>query len=175
MKPNLLPVPATARHRDTPDPTMSDQKPKIVAQGGCQCGAVRYSVERFGRSALCHCRMCQKAFGGFFGPLVEAYGVQWTGETPSYFSSSQRNRRGFCAKCGTPLSYEFDGGIEIAIGSLDDPEQAPPTFQVNVAYRCSFFPSLCALPVEDEENRRKNEAWNAGVVSNQHPDRDHTE
>lgn len=153
---------------------MSDQKPTIVAQGGCQCGAVRYSIERFGRSALCHCRMCQKAFGGLFGPLVEAYGVVWTG-MPSYFASSQNNRRGFCAKCGTPLSYEFDGGIEIAIGSLDDPEQAPPTFQVNVASQCSFFGSLSTLPPEDEANRLKNEAWNAGVVSNQHPDCDQSE
>ena len=39
--------------------------------GGCQCGAVRYSLRaaRLG-SRICHCRMCQKAFGGFFGPLV---------------------------------------------------------------------------------------------------------
>lgn len=116
--------------------------------------------------------MCQKAFGGFFGPLVEAEGVVWTKAKPSYFASSQHNRRGFCAKCGTPLSYEFDGGIEIAIGSLDDPEQAPPTLQVNVASQCSFFGILSDLPVEDEENRRKNEAWNAGVVSNQHRDHD---
>lgn len=145
---------------------------QVNQTGGCQCGAVRYSVERFGRSALCHCRMCQKAFGGFFGPLVEAEGVIWTCSPPSYFASSQSNRRGFCAKCGTPLSYEFDGGIEIAIGSLDDPEQAAPSLQVNVASQCSFFSSLADLPNEDEDNRRKNEAWNAGVVSNQHPDHD---
>lgn len=149
---------------------MQEPERENAAKGGCQCGAVRYSVTRFGRSALCHCRMCQKAFGGFFGPLVEAEGVVWTREIPSYFASSQHNRRGFCGKCGTPLSYEFDGGIEIAIGSLDNPELAPPTFQVNVASQCSFFSSLSTLPPEDEANRRKNEAWNAGVVSNQHGD-----
>ncbi len=46
--------------------------------GGCQCGAVRFRAERLGRASICHCRMCQKAFGGFFGPLVTAYGVEWT-------------------------------------------------------------------------------------------------
>lgn len=151
---------------------MTERKTPVAQNGGCQCGAVRYSVERFGRSALCHCRMCQKAFGGFFGPLVEAHGVVWTGDAPAYFASSQRNRRGFCAKCGTPLSYEFDGGAEIAIGSLDDPTQAAPTLQVNVASQCGFFGGLSSLPVEDDANRRKNEAWNAGVVSNQFRDHD---
>ncbi len=33
--------------------------------GGCQCGAVRFSVGRLGRASVCHCRMCQKAFGSF--------------------------------------------------------------------------------------------------------------
>ncbi len=33
--------------------------------GGCQCGAVRFAVGRLGRASICHCRMCQKAFGGF--------------------------------------------------------------------------------------------------------------
>jgi hypothetical protein len=57
---------------------------------------------------------------------------------------------------------------------LDDPELAPPTFQVNVVSQCSFFSALSSLPPEDDANRRKNEAWNAGVVSNQHPDRKNT-
>ena len=39
-----------------------------VHEGGCQCGAVRFSVGRLGRGSICHCRMCQKAFGSFFGP-----------------------------------------------------------------------------------------------------------
>jgi energy-converting hydrogenase Eha subunit B len=34
---------------------------------------VRFHVEGpLGDASICHCRMCQKAFGGFFGPLVLA-------------------------------------------------------------------------------------------------------
>lgn len=116
--------------------------------------------------------MCQKAFGGFFGPLVEAHGVQWTKGQRATYASSATNWRGFCSQCGTPLSYEFESGIEIAIGSLDNPEQAKPTLQVNVPSRCSFYEELSTLPEEDDQRRAKNEAWNAGVVSNQHPDHD---
>ena len=45
--------------------------------GGCQCGAVRFHVARLGRPSICHCRMCQKAFGGFFGQLGEGRKASW--------------------------------------------------------------------------------------------------
>ena len=39
--------------------------------GGCQCGAVRYALhETPSGPHICHCRMCQKAFGSFFAPLT---------------------------------------------------------------------------------------------------------
>ena len=39
--------------------------------GGCQCGAVRYALlEPPSNPHICHCRMCQKAFGSFFAPLA---------------------------------------------------------------------------------------------------------
>ena len=68
--------------------------------GGCQCGAVRYRCEALGRASICHCRMCQKAFGAFYGPLVTSIGLQWTRGEPSHFKSSNKVRRGFCAACG---------------------------------------------------------------------------
>ena len=101
--------------------------------GGCQCGAVRFACEALGRASICHCRMCQKAFGGFYGPLVTARGLTWTRGAPGWFNSSNKVRRGFCAACGTPLAYDWGGDMEIAIGALDNPELAPPAIQVNPA------------------------------------------
>ena len=79
----------------------------VIYTGGCQCGAVRFRIRgELGRPSICHCRMCQKAFGSFFGPLVSANGLRWTRGEPKRFASSNLIRRGFCADCGTPLTYE---------------------------------------------------------------------
>ena len=47
--------------------------------GGCQCGAVRFHVEgALGDASVCHCRMCQKASGNFYLPLVSVRGAKLT-------------------------------------------------------------------------------------------------
>ncbi|WP_171208117.1 MULTISPECIES: GFA family protein [unclassified Ruegeria] len=142
------------------------------ATGGCQCGAVRYSIGRLGKASICHCRMCQKAFGSFFAPLVEAYDVSWTRGERSIFHSSTTNWRGFCDKCGTPLTYEFNGGLEIAIGTFDDPDRASPVVQVNAKYKRHCFDSLADLPEKPPDQQEADEVWNESVRSNQHPDHD---
>ncbi len=140
--------------------------------GGCQCGAVRFSIGRLGKASICHCRMCQKAFGNYFAPLVEAYDVTWTRGARSVFHSSDTNWRGFCSACGTPLTYEFEGHLEIAIGALDNPDAAPPIVQVNARYRRACMPGLAQLPEKPPEDQAADEVWNAKVTSHQHPDHD---
>jgi hypothetical protein len=139
--------------------------------GGCQCGAVRFHVDRVKRSAICHCRMCQKAFGNYFAPLVMVDGVEWTRGTPAFFRSSNRAQRGFCASCGTPLCYlDDDGSIELAGGAFDDPDAVPPTMQYNVGDRLRLFDTLSAVP--PLANVAAQVAANARVLGYQHPDRD---
>ncbi|HQZ12136.1 MAG TPA: GFA family protein [Devosia sp.] len=145
--------------------------PREVHTGGCQCGAVRFQVKLLGRASICHCRMCQKAFGGFFGPLVTAHDATWTRGEPKWFQSSNRARRAFCGECGTPLAYETKYGLELAIGAFDDPTVAAPALQVNLHDRLPFFHDLTSLP----ERTEVTDEWRdfmAGIHSNQHPDHD---
>lgn len=144
-------------------------KTKNITVGGCQCGAVRYKIASLGRSSVCHCRMCQRAFGAFYAPLVIANGLEWTSGTRRLFASSNVSQRGFCGDCGTPLSLENfdDNQIEIATGTLDEPELAPPTLQINHRYACSFTDGIGELPEPDENMVADNDAWNAKVVSYQ--------
>ncbi|MBC8037704.1 MAG: GFA family protein, partial [Rhizobiales bacterium] len=53
--------------------------------GGCQCGQVRYAISGpFENPHICHCRMCQKAFGNYFAALVGAKKTdfKWTRGKP---------------------------------------------------------------------------------------------
>jgi hypothetical protein len=149
---------------------MPPSKSREAQTGGCQCGAVRFRVRLLGRGSICHCRMCQKAFGGFFGPLVTAHDAVWTRGQPKWFQSSNSARRGFCADCGTPLAYETKFGLELAIGAFDDPEVAAPRIQVNPHDKVSFVDGLSRLPWRENDADWRD--FMAGIHSNQHPDHD---
>jgi hypothetical protein len=140
--------------------------------GGCQCGAVRFRAGDVGRASLCHCRMCQKAFGGFYGPLVTALGLEWTRGSPKHFASSNQVRRGFCADCGTPLTYEYEGGIDLAIGAFDEPERVAPIIQLNPRDKLAFVDGIPALPTRPPGENAETEAFFTTIVSHQHPDHD---
>lgn len=108
--------------------------------GGCQCGAVRFTAERLGRSNFCHCRMCQRATGNAFAPLVTAHGLTWAG-TPARFASSDVAERLFCARCGTPVGAQWQGAetYEVMLGALDDPAAANPEFHYGIESRVPWL------------------------------------
>lgn len=118
--------------------------------GGCQCGAVRYSAEIANHDGyLCHCKMCQRATGGvaaaFHGLPKSA--VTWTRE-PDRYRSSPIAQRGFCAACGTPLTYEGDGsdGMDLTVGSFDDPSRFHPVSHAGIESRNGAWMELHGLP-----------------------------
>ena len=127
---------------------------KVVARtisGGCQCGAVRFEVlSEPVRAGLCHCRMCQRATGGVFAPLLEVRSsdISWSGAEPAFFASSNIAERGFCPSCGTPLCYRTIEGdkTELMAGALDDPEQAAPTFHYAIESKVGWVDGIHGLP-----------------------------
>jgi hypothetical protein len=149
---------------------------KEAHSGGCQCGAVRYRIEGpFGRACICHCRMCQKAFGSWGAALVlvPITAVTWTRGTAAEFRSSDAVARGFCASCGTPLYMLEQGWTEydLAIGTLDEPGAAPPTEQVGLESKLPWFDTLPTLPGHTTQEDRAPEEL-AKLRSRQHPDHD---
>ena len=149
-----------------------------VLTGGCQCGAVRYRVEGNPEAPhLCHCRMCQKASGNYFMPLAFAPGSTLTltrGE-PSWFHSSAPVRRGFCARCGTPLFFDTlqSDGLAFTLGSLDDPAALPPLTNDGMAARVPFFHRLPELPgTEVARDDLPGGLASIAASNRQHPDHD---
>ncbi|MBX4858543.1 GFA family protein [Rhizobium sophorae] len=143
-----------------------------IKTGGCQCGAVRFRISgKLGRPSICHCRMCQKQFGGFFSALVTApeEGMEWTRGEPSYFQSSVNIERGFCSNCGTPMTYRHPGGLELAIGTFDDRSDLAPQIQVNYEARLPWVEEIFKAPaLKDQDFYARQEA----IISFQHPDHD---
>jgi len=144
--------------------------------GGCQCGTVRYRFSGAPTAAeICHCRMCQKAFGNWGAAFIEVplTRFEWTGEQPATFRSSPPVQRGFCEKCGTPMFMLEDGDtfIDVAAGTLDDPSGLAFTRQIGVESRHPWFKTLHTLPEFRIDETRPAEEL-ARLTSNQHKDAD---
>lgn len=132
--------------------------------GGCQCGRVRYRAQVEDLDAyLCHCRMCQRATGGFAAALkqVKRAAVSWERE-PDRYRSSPIAQRGFCEACGTPLTYEGDGsdGMDLTVGSFDAPGLLTPVEHTGVESMHEVWLDTSALPrSRTDENEKITRKW----------------
>ena len=121
-------------------------------EGGCHCGAARYSVSGVPQHvSVCHCSDCRKSAGA---PFVSWAAFQQTefmisGAISAYNSSGSAIRY-FCAKCGTGLYYVnqdvLPGLVDIQTCTLDDPELLPPQLHVQHAEHVHWTQALEGLP-----------------------------
>ena len=152
----------------------------MTTTGGCQCGAVRYAFDRpIELPHICHWRMCQKASGNYFMPLggVRRSDLRFTRGEPAWFQSSGPVRRGFCRECGTPLLFDTEGyeGINITLGSLDDPAATWPEDQFGTEARMPWFHELPGLPGRETEEDMEQDGARIDAIratNRQHPDHD---
>ena len=134
--------------------------------GGCQCGRVRYTAQVADNEAyLCHCRMCQKATGGFAAAFVHVKraDVAWQ-HAPDWYDSSPIAHRPFCAQCGTPLGFAFrDGdGMDLTLGSFDDPSGFVPTTHAGAESMHEAWIDTHALPRQrTDETESVVSRWHA--------------
>ena len=70
--------------------------------------------------------------------------VTVTGETRDY------NGRCFCPRCGSPVFTRSADEVEVNVGSLDQPDQFKPTYELWTIRRESWLP---ALPVAHHYER----------------------
>ena len=100
--------------------------------GRCLCGGLRYrALGPWRHLCHCHCESCRRAAG--------APSVAWGTVERAHFSllqgqlrivrSSPPVERGFCADCGTTISYahaERAGDLDLSLASLEDPSALAP-------------------------------------------------
>lgn len=120
--------------------------------GHCLCGNVQF--EASGKPlwvAHCHCNSCRRSTGA---PVTTFVGfgkdqVTYTRGERTFYESSPGVRRGFCARCGTPMTYEADRcptESHLYLSTLDEPGRYLPQLHVFAAERVPWLELHDALP-----------------------------
>ncbi|WP_310620868.1 GFA family protein [Flexibacterium corallicola] len=105
--------------------------------GGCLCGKVR--LEAFGapdRVGVCHCLDCRKHHGAvFYAAAVYPEGaVSIKGELGEF------KGRFFCPTCGSSVYARSGDEVEVHLGTLDEPSQLSPTYELWTTRREKWLP-----------------------------------
>lgn len=122
---------------------MPDQ-PDYPLEGGCTCGAVRYSLTTAPLFVhCCHCRWCQRETGSAFvlNALIEADGINLLRgasevvDTPSESGKGQKITR--CPSCRIAVWSTYAGAGDkirfLRVGTLDEPDRLPPDIHIFTA------------------------------------------
>ena len=123
--------------------------------GGCLCGGVRYTAAAApGWVNHCHCRDCQQQTGAAMATWVTFVTADVTFTAPpTIYPSSATAERGFCATCGSTLTWQAVGGrnrIDLAAGTLDDPSLLEPREHLFWARHLAWLEVTDPLPRHDE-------------------------
>jgi len=120
--------------------------------GRCLCGSVVFQYQGEPNWTVhCHCESCRRATSS---PITTWISVPrsafaFTKGSPRYFASSSGVRRGFCATCGSPLTYESErvpDEVHLYAASLSDPTHVVPSRHVHAEEQLPWFEVLDDLP-----------------------------
>lgn len=123
--------------------------------GRCNCGAVHFTLAQQPTEATaCHCRLCRRQSGHYFaGANVPKAAVVLGGaEHLSWYTSSQKVRRGFCSRCGCWLFWEpvFRDWTSVALGCLDSTDGLQLERHIFCAHKGSYYTLADGLPQNPE-------------------------
>jgi hypothetical protein len=123
-----------------------------MLRGGCFCGAIRYQAAGTPfNETNCHCSICRRTSGAPFVAwfTVKRSEFRFIAGEPAMLASTPVGLRRFCARCGTPLTFEhrnFPDEIDVTVGSLDDPEAVPPKDHTRTSSRLRWARTPDGLP-----------------------------
>ncbi len=117
----------------------------------CLCNSVRFEIhEAPTEPTACHCAQCRKQTGHFLASAnVKKSAIQFlAAETLSWFQSSEKVKRGFCAKCGSTLFWEpvFRDWTSVALGCIEGPTGLSLERHIFVAEKGDYYALADGLP-----------------------------
>lgn len=121
------------------------------------CGAVRIEVTGDLKPPdACHCTQCRKWSGHIgVGTDVPRGACKITGEdNVTWYQSSEKVRRGFCATCGCslffdPIDREKHDWIGVSMGAFDEPTNTHIDIHIFVAEKGDYYEINDGVPQAD--------------------------
>jgi hypothetical protein len=119
--------------------------------GGCLCGAIRYEIAGPLRPVVCcHCEQCRKSSGHFVAASACQPGdITFISDgSLSWYRSSRKAQRGFCATCGSSLFWrpEHERYVSIMAGTLDRPTGLQTACHIYVESASDYYAISDGLP-----------------------------
>ena len=120
--------------------------------GGCRCGAVRYEAQGTASYlCYCHCVSCRRSAGAAFvaWATFAQQSVRITRGALALHRSSPGVLRGFCAACGTSLTFQKESRrheLDVTLASLDEPAALAPQVHVWVEDKLPWVVIADGLP-----------------------------
>jgi hypothetical protein len=123
--------------------------------GSCLCGSVSFTVSgKIGPPDACHCSNCRKLSGHFFasGNVPRASLAVTGADNVTWYQSSAKVRRAFCARCGSSLFWDPSGydWIAIAMGAFDAPTNTHLDRHIFVSEKGDYYEIADGLPQNDK-------------------------
>jgi len=124
-------------------------------KGSCLCGAVRFEVSgELKPPDACHCTQCRKHSGHYFASTdvprsaLTVHGA----EHITWFQSSEKIRRGFCAICGSSLFWDptHRDWTSVAMGAFEAPTGTHIEQHIFVASKGDYYAITDDLPQREQ-------------------------
>ena len=136
------------------------------AEGGCDCGAVRYRMESAPLFVhCCHCRWCQRESGASFAlnAMIEADRVVHLGQDPELVHTPSESGRGQliarCPICKVAVWSNYSGAGPLVrfvrVGTLDDPDLLRPDIHIFTRSKQAWVVLPDDVPAVEEFYDRK--------------------
>jgi len=126
-----------------------------MPSGHCLCGAVSFEVDgALPGPDACHCSMCRRWSGHYWASTdLPRHRVTISGEDQiRWYQSSEKVRRGFCARCGSVLFFDPPARdwIAIAMGAFDQPTGTTLGKHIFTADKGDYYEIADGLPQDPQ-------------------------
>lgn len=129
----------------------------LTAEGGCDCGAVRYRIESAPHFVhCCDCRWCQRESGASFAlnALIESDRLTELCEKPDLIETPTESGRGQviarCPTCRVAVWSNYSGLGPlikfVRVGTLDNPDLLPPDIHIFTASKQPWIELPAGVP-----------------------------